>query len=120
MTISSRTPEGQPGCCPVCQARVVIEPSVLTGDAPCPACGHLLWFVQTAEQTHCFEAESSTAKRQRVFDLIAQQLGVVPERLINSPEMLRDIEADSLDMVELSMELEEELAGNWTDEPDGV
>lgn len=42
--ISSRTPEGQPNSCPVCGRRVVIEPSKPPGEAPCPHCGHLLWF----------------------------------------------------------------------------
>lgn len=41
---SSRTPEGVPNRCPVCGAEVCIEPSVPPGDAPCPCCGHLLWF----------------------------------------------------------------------------
>jgi serine/threonine protein kinase len=45
MTISSRTPEGLPNRCPVCGADVRVEPSNLAGDAPCPQCGHLLWFV---------------------------------------------------------------------------
>jgi excisionase family DNA binding protein len=44
MTISSRTPEGAPNCCPVCRQAIRIEPSSETRDAPCPCCGHLLWF----------------------------------------------------------------------------
>lgn len=44
MIISSRTPEGQPNQCPVCGSRLAIEPSDPAGDAPCPRCGHLLWF----------------------------------------------------------------------------
>ena len=46
MTISSRTPEGIPHRCPLCQQEVVIEPSPQTSDAPCPHCGCLLWFSQ--------------------------------------------------------------------------
>ncbi len=42
--ISSRTPEGSPNLCPVCGSRIKIEPSDPAGDAPCPTCGHLLWF----------------------------------------------------------------------------
>jgi hypothetical protein len=42
--ISSRTPEGQPNRCPVCGQPTRLEPSCLTPDAPCPSCGHLLWF----------------------------------------------------------------------------
>jgi anti-sigma B factor antagonist len=44
MVISSRTPEGQPNICPVCGSHVRIEHSDPAGDAPCPQCGHLLWF----------------------------------------------------------------------------
>ena len=41
---SSRTPEGQPNRCPVCGHFVRLEPSTPPADAPCPHCGHLLWF----------------------------------------------------------------------------
>src|SRR5262245_40048083 len=44
MEPSSRTPEGQSNFCPVCRHEIKIEPSRPTGDAPCPHCGHLLWF----------------------------------------------------------------------------
>src|SRR5437899_2528662 len=44
MNISSRTPEGRPNRCPVCGKELCIEPSSSTRDAPCPHCGHLLWF----------------------------------------------------------------------------
>jgi RNA polymerase sigma factor (sigma-70 family) len=51
MTISTRTPEGQPNHCPVCDAAVKIEPSDPSGDAPCPNCGHLLWFSRGSSHT---------------------------------------------------------------------
>jgi hypothetical protein len=44
MIISSRTPEGRRNHCAVCGSDLKIEPSDPTGDAPCPRCGHLLWF----------------------------------------------------------------------------
>src|SRR5438094_725331 len=44
MVVSSRTPEGSPNLCPVCGEAIRIEPSDPPGDAPCPQCGHLLWF----------------------------------------------------------------------------
>jgi DNA-directed RNA polymerase subunit RPC12/RpoP len=44
MTISSRTPEGESNRCPICNHQVRMEPSITTRDAPCPHCGHLLWF----------------------------------------------------------------------------
>jgi hypothetical protein len=44
MEPSSRTPEGEPNRCPVCGSAVRVDPSRPPGDAPCPHCGHLLWF----------------------------------------------------------------------------
>jgi signal recognition particle subunit SRP54 len=44
MKPSSRTPEGERNRCPVCGNVVRTEPSRPPGDAPCPHCGHLLWF----------------------------------------------------------------------------
>ena len=43
--ISSRTPEGEWNQCPMCQSAVRIEPSQPFGDATCPVCGSLLWFL---------------------------------------------------------------------------
>lgn len=48
MTIASRTPEGDPNRCPICGASVKVEPSDPLADAPCPNCGHLLWFGQSS------------------------------------------------------------------------
>jgi hypothetical protein len=47
-TISTRTPEGAPNHCPVCDSLICIEPSQPPGDAPCPNCGTLLWFFGTS------------------------------------------------------------------------
>ena len=44
MVISSRTPEGEDNCCPVCGNPFRLEPSRPPGDAPCPCCGVLVWF----------------------------------------------------------------------------
>ncbi len=49
MIPSSRTPEGERNCCPLCGQDVCVEVSFPAGDAPCPHCGHLLWFEEHAE-----------------------------------------------------------------------
>jgi hypothetical protein len=51
MTISSRTPEGDPNSCPVCGHNLRLEPSIDTRDGPCPLCGHLLWFVEVSRRS---------------------------------------------------------------------
>jgi hypothetical protein len=56
MEIASRTPEGLPNRCPVCGNDVKIEPSTPGGDAPCPHCGTLLWFVSTDDGSLMFSA----------------------------------------------------------------
>jgi acyl carrier protein len=83
MIVSSRTPEGVPNHCPVCGTALRIEPSQPLGDAPCPRCGHLLWF-------------------------ICNKLGVKTEQISRKTSFAEDLGVDSLDIVELVMEFEEE------------
>jgi len=49
MIPASRTPEGDPNRCPICGSAIRIDPSRPTDDAPCPNCGHLLWFVDAGD-----------------------------------------------------------------------
>ena len=88
--IASRTPEGEPNRCPICGKQVIVEPSAATRDAPCPNCGHLLWWFQ-----------------ERL------------ERQIDYKELIHKktrYATDSLDFVEMVMELEEEYDINIPDE----
>ena len=95
MLISSRTPEGLPSRCPLCGAETNLEVSEPTGDAPCPSCGHLRWYSATA-----------LAKIQRHM---ADILGVAPERITAETRFTGELCADSIDTVELVMQLEEEF-----------
>lgn len=94
VTISSRTPEGHDSRCPLCGAEAAIEYS-LAGDASCPECGSLLW-----------GEEAVYARMKRI---IAEQLGVDPDKITGETSFVNDLGADSLDTVELVMELEEEF-----------
>lgn len=107
MTISSRTPEGQPGICPHCRAFVVIEPSIFVGDATCPSCGQLLWFINTNFEVVFFDQFDSQTKKERVIDFIAEQLGVRADKIIDNPDLLKDL--DSIDVSDLVMDLKQEL-----------
>jgi acyl carrier protein len=73
MTIASRTPEGVPGHCPLCDAIICLEPSGPIGDAPCPYCGQLLWFVHVPPQI-CYFAldEVRAAKREKLAALLSR------------------------------------------------
>lgn len=95
MNVSSRTPEGFPSNCPLCGAATNLEFSDPAGDAPCPNCGHLLW--------HASEVLPILRR------WIADRLGVDPDQVTGETGILDiDIESpDSIDTVELVMELEE-------------
>jgi hypothetical protein len=90
-------------------ANVYVEPSVLIGDATCPRCGNLLWFIQTEDTTCFFDAQRFNASRDRVINFVANHLGVDRDKVANNPTLMNDIDSDSLDVVELVMELEEEF-----------
>ena len=107
--IASRTPEGESNWCPVCQARVCIEPSRPAGDAPCPNCGVLLWFLPTSAGVSLYETEAVATLRDRINAMICADLGVNPQAVANPSSFIEDIGNDSLDVAELLMELEVEL-----------
>jgi len=46
---------------------------------------------------------------ERVFDIVSEHLGVDREKLTRDTSFVNDLGADSLDQVELVMELEEEF-----------
>lgn len=53
---------------------------------------------------------------ERVKKLIVDLLGVDPEKVTLESKFREDLEADSLDLVELIMALEEEFEGEISDE----
>ncbi|KAJ6001198.1 hypothetical protein N7481_001607 [Penicillium waksmanii] len=52
----------------------------------------------------------------RVKNIVVEQLGVKPEEVVNSASFVDDLGADSLDMVEIIMALEEEFDTEIPDE----
>lgn len=87
MTISSRTPEGDPQHCPICGRRSHLEYSDPGGDACCPNCGSLLWWFRDHVSGRGLDAQQITF----------------------ASSFVEDLGADSLDTVEMVMELEEEF-----------
>ena len=111
MNVSSRSPEGEPNQCPICNSKISIDPSQPFGDAPCPSCGHLLWFARRHDDLMFYDWRAAELRMSRIREIIAQQLGIsldkIPDNL--NEFFASDLEADSLDLVELAMELEEEF-----------
>ncbi len=52
----------------------------------------------------------------RVVDIIVEQLGVKADKVTMDAKFREDLEADSLDLVELMMAFEEEFGGEISDE----
>jgi acyl carrier protein len=103
MPIASRTPEGWPNRCPTCGAEWRIEPSQPTGDAPCPVCGQLVWF-------------DPDGVEQRVREILTRNFGIRSAGMSGGSSFVTDLGADSLDVVEVIMELEEEFGVSMPDE----
>ncbi len=85
MVISSRTPDGWPNECPICGHSILILPSPNTLDAPCPHCGHLLWFTdgalvpiwtssQRAATTQSYEIPDAIVIEDHVVELMPQSV----------------------------------------------
>jgi hypothetical protein len=79
--ISSRTPEGQPGRCPICHASFRIEPSQPCGDAPCPCCGHLIFFVGRAGEHRLLARGRAIRPTVRLVAELGQLVGRAAERV---------------------------------------
>jgi hypothetical protein len=88
MVISSRTPEGDPNCCPICGCRLRLEPTRPPGDAPCPQCGHLLWFAESGDPG--VREVRRTDARTSFLDFVRMRFGPVPEELRESVEDLAE------------------------------
>ncbi len=58
----------------------------------------------------------ASAVEERVIDIVAEQLGVDKEKVSPETSFVNDFGADSLDTVELVMELEEEFDINIPDD----
>jgi len=79
------------------------------GDAPCPSCSTLLWFFDTANGVACCRFAAIAPMRDRLFVYFANSLGVGVDEVANAYANREPLGTDSLDLVELTMELEEEL-----------
>jgi acyl carrier protein len=117
MAIFSQRPERAPGHCPICDALVSVEPSHRYGEVPCPQCGSMLWFRQDRAGLWLHDAEEAALIRKRVQEIVGENLGVEPERLTDASAFVQDVGADTLDIVEMVMELEEAF-GIWIPDAD--
>lgn len=119
MSVSTRTPEGLFGRCPICGTEFTAHCADPLLDAPCPSCGTLLWPLCRGPQG----GESA------VYFLLADELTAETRRqLSDALARLDEGSMDSLDKVEAVMELEElfevavpdEVAAEWRSADDAI
>ncbi len=104
MEPSSRTPEGEPNRCPVCGKELQIEPSRPPGDAPCPHCGHLLWFSPFARSRKFRNLADDVIKREDLPPWLAEKLmrGKHSDFRLGSYRILRPLQRGDLSGVFLA------------------
>jgi acyl carrier protein len=111
MRTSSRSLEGVPGTCPACGAVICLEPAGAVGDAACPYCGHLLWFVHLAGQMVFYpQEEVAAARRQKMAKALAQWSRK------HGADLRQADELDSLDVIDMFRHLERAMGVRITDE----
>jgi hypothetical protein len=107
-TISSRTPEGSPGRCPFCHREVNLESSLPFGDAPCSHCGSLIRFINLEGDLQVLDQATEQSLRRKLRRYLAEQLGVEESKLGDEFAALQQLKLDSIDTIELVMNLEEQ------------
>ena len=102
-------PSVQPNQCPQCKGEVRIEASSLFGDMPCPHCDTKLWYLAAANEARFFDYETSAEMRDKTYSFVAERLELERDRVEANPKFLDELDIDSLEALEMLMDLEEEL-----------
>ncbi len=114
--MSRRASDKLPGRCPACEAAVPLEAAQRYGEAMCPRCGKRLWFARQHNGVWLHDADRAAAIRERVRSIVAHNLGIESSAVKDSTTFIEDVGADTLDIVEFVMELEEEFKISIPDE----
>jgi hypothetical protein len=95
---------GLPNRCPVCRAALAAPPAAVHGERDCPRCGAGLWFLLFSDGPTFFVRRPGESVHDLIADLAGPRLGLTS---VQVKDMLQG--ADSLDVVELVMEIEDAL-----------
>ena len=96
MNISSRTPEGEPYLCPICGGFAPLEMSD-AGDSLCPQCGQLLWKLRDSLEAVTLSPIASLALSDPIVEHLADSLEVVELVMWLEDEHGMSIPEDSYD-----------------------
>ncbi|MCC6417426.1 MAG: acyl carrier protein [Gemmataceae bacterium] len=116
MSTPARTPEATLNRCPLCHADATIEAAPRHGDAPCPRCSGQVWYARDSGGARLYDAATVASIKTRIAQILKDNLGANPETITYTTSFVEDIGADSLDIVQLVMALEESFGVTIPDE----
>src|SRR5262249_18332308 len=99
-----------------CGADVTLDTGQKHGEAPCPKCGKPVWYSKDTTGSRLYDAATVTAIKDKIAQILKDNLGANPESVTYSTSFVEDIGADSLDIVQLVMALEESFGVTIPDE----
>tara|TARA_R110002049_G_scaffold305056_3_gene501065 strand:+ start:4577 stop:4915 length:339 start_codon:yes stop_codon:yes gene_type:complete len=103
------TPESAVNRCPKCDNTIQLEPTSIFGQYSCKQCDSTLWFLAAGDTARFFEYTEAESLREFVIDFIAERLEIDSQSLAANPDLLNSSDTDSLERLEILMELEETL-----------
>ncbi|MEL6896813.1 MAG: phosphopantetheine-binding protein [Planctomycetota bacterium] len=95
--------------CPSCSAVMDVSQEIFFGDAQCHTCNRGICYLNAPNETHVFPLEGNQALREEVIARIAEQLQAPVSEVVDNPHLLDDYGLDSLQILQLLVQLEEEI-----------
>lgn len=102
---------GAAGRCPECRSELTVKITAPLGEMPCPHCAQRLWYISLRSATRFFRPAEAAPIQQRVVDIVARQLCVRPDQVRADWTCLSELGADSLEVIEIMIQVEEDLEG---------
>jgi len=108
MASLSNTPRWESDRCPGCRTDLRTYGFELMGEARCPRCDIALWHITLHSDTALFiDFAGDPGIKSRILDFLAERLEVARQELESNPELLRGLSDDSLEIVELVVQIDE-------------
>ncbi len=116
MSSPTRAPEVVVNRCPLCGSDANIDAAQKHGDASCPKCSGPLWYSKDPAGARLYKLSAVTPIKDQIGQILKDNLGANPDSITYQTSFVEDIGADSLDIVQLVMALEERFGVTIPDE----
>lgn len=109
MSNSDLAIEGQKGSCPKCEKKLSGDPLLFVGTMVCTTCDAELWFLKLGVEEVFYVSADSVDYQSQVLSVIGKKLKHPADQIIDNRDLASELDYDSLEMIELAMEIEDEL-----------